>query len=351
MGTKHLYMRFIFFTLVALFITGIGCKSKQSVDSKPTMHSNIPTFIHFMDSVDASKSIVKDSKDGFFEKISIADLQIQMKITKPGRKRDDLLAQYKQFLSTEVMNWTPKEKQALYILFDSIRLMCNALNPKLYPSNLALVKIRTNHYGPDVYYTRGNMIMVPENALNVEDFNTLKPVMIHELFHVVSRYQDRLRDSLYGLIGFHPKKFEPSICDDLKERILTNPDGTNLGYTINLGNGIEASTVIYSTSMTYNPKKPRFFEYLHFDLFEYKVKNGLATLECGNDFSSTLAPSSMPNFFNQIKDNTQYIIHPDEIMAENFKIALMTHSSKDREDFSKEGKELLEAVIDVIKRW
>ncbi|MEZ4912175.1 MAG: hypothetical protein R2774_15105 [Saprospiraceae bacterium] len=339
-----------FLIVISIFYT-FGCQSKQSVIPKSEVNAGIPSFIHFKDSLEASKAIVTDDMDGFFEKISISDMHLQMKITNSGKQRIQLLKEYKTFLSTEVLDWTFDEKQKLYLIFDSIRTLCNVINPKLYPEKLSLVKIRTNHYGPDVYYTRANMILVPENVLKTDDFTSLIPVMVHELFHVVSRFQPKLRDSLYALIGFHPNPFQPSLCEELKDRILTNPDGTNLGYTITLGDSIEASPVIFSTSKTYNPLKPRFFEYLHFDLFKYTTSGGSAFLECGKDASTTLQPQVMPDFFRQIKDNTQYIIHPDEIMAENFKMALLIRTEEDRKTFSPEGNLLLDQVMAVIRKW
>ena len=62
-----------------------------------------------------------------------------------------------------------------------------------------------------------------------------------------------------------------------------------------------------------------------------------------------IVDDAMPSFFDQIKYNTQYIIHPDEILADNFMILAM--SKKDPasiNDLDEAGKELLRKIENAL---
>ena len=58
---------------------------------------------------------------------------------------------------------------------------------------------------------------------------------------------------------------------------------------------------------------------------------------------------AMPSFFDQIKYNTQYIIHPDEVLADNFMIlALSKRDPSSLDDFDEAGKELLKKIENAL---
>ena len=88
--------------LVGLFllITLVGCKSKQHIPD-PLTEDNFPFEI--LDSVQASKAIVVDKKDGFFENITPLDMSIQMKFSLNGNEsRDALLEEVAVRKKTEI---------------------------------------------------------------------------------------------------------------------------------------------------------------------------------------------------------------------------------------------------------
>lgn len=66
--------------------------------------------------------------------------------------------------------------------------------------------------------------------------------------------------------------------------------------------------------------------------------------------NSTISQELMADFFRQIKDNTNYIIHPDEIMADNFMFAILSMESPDYlTRFSKEGNTLIEEIKTILR--
>ncbi|MEY3421126.1 MAG: hypothetical protein RIR48_1415, partial [Bacteroidota bacterium] len=66
--------------------------------------------------------------------------------------------------------------------------------------------------------------------------------------------------------------------------------------------------------------------------------------------NTTIPLKKTPIFFTKIKDNTQYIIHPDEIMADNFMLAVLAFSNNEFDRFSENGASLLFDLLRVLQR-
>jgi hypothetical protein len=57
----------------------------------------------------------------------------------------------------------------------------------------------------------------------------------------------------------------------------------------------------------------------------------------------------VPNFFEKITSNTDYIIHPDEIIADNFMYLMMREKKNGLiRSFSKDGTELLRNIKNIL---
>jgi hypothetical protein len=181
--------------------------------------------------------------------------------------------------------------------------------------------------------------------------------MFHELFHVYSRLNPGKRTELYQLIGFTSLGYDQlELPKKLSERVLHNPDGADFAQKISLkledGSTIQAVPIIYANEAGYNQAKKAFFAYLEFNLFEIKEgKKGKWTVQVARDgYSSTLNLRELPDFFRQIRNNTGYIIHPDEILADNFTFVMQKQTNPDRYlKFDEAGVELLNSVEKALR--
>ncbi|HPK09109.1 MAG TPA: hypothetical protein PK246_02140 [Saprospiraceae bacterium] len=338
------------FIIVGILIVTSFLSCKHS--PKMALIHEANSFASVLDSTAASIQIIDDIGDDFFENISALDMSIQMKNDEFLTDRNQCLVEYKKYLQTQTRSFTQKEKAYIESVLPMVETLISNINPELLiKSNIA--KISTNHYGNDVYYTRNNTIFIPENVLIKRDSNNLRNVLIHEMFHIISRNQPILKEKLYGLIGFKKCKNEAILPQILQEILLSNPDGPNMDYYITLKSPdtkteVNAMPLITTNTPNYESDKSGIFSYLTFDLFAYEVTtDSLYSTKTGK---TTIDPSYMQSFFNQIKDNTQYIIHPDEIMADNFLIACqMTEDSEMK--LSQEGKQLLDKVIFTLSQF
>ena len=353
MPSRRIILYFGSILIVLILIS--GCKSSRS-DVTILPKEEVSKSLVFLDKTAAENQILKDHTDGFFESLSTADMSIQLKKTQMPNSRSESLKLYQELLRSEMENFTLEEEKFMREVFDSTEYALNLLNSNLFPKHIELIKTNTNHYGPNVYYTREDAIILPKNIFIEPSVKAQMPIMLHEIFHILSRYNKDFRDQMYALIGFTSFEEELKLPKELQETVLTNPDGVRRDYAINLINesGEEqlALPLIVSTKERYLGSMPSFFTYLSFDLFPLsKMNDGGYTLGVNSDGRSMLSVEHNADFFKQIKDNTQYIIHPDEIMADNFMMAVIAYKNKSYEGFSEEGRQLLMKVIEILKNF
>jgi len=127
----------------------------------------------------------------------------------------------------------------------------------------------------------------------------------------------------------------------------------NMDYAVQLkgsdGEQKLAMPFLISNKPYYSSSIPTFFAYLKFDLYPLETLNNGSALLVSDLVGNTVLPPEMQNdYFAHIGDNTQYVIHPDEIMADNFMLALQTVADQDYSQYSTEGKELIESVLSVL---
>ena len=137
--------------------------------------------------------------------------------------------------------------------------------------------------------------------------------------------------------------------------MLTNPDGVNIGFAIKLeqenGPSTLAIPVLFSKKTQFESSTSDFFDYVDFGLYEVKPPlSRMMKVVSDKNGNSTISQELMADFFRQIKDNTNYIIHPDEIMADNFMFTILSLESPGYLDrFSSQGQALIKEIKDILK--
>jgi hypothetical protein len=238
-----------------------------------------------------------------------------------ARLKTDQLVTEREFLGhvgSSVLPWSESETNKL-------ARVCKAIGNKVVKWNVPLppkvLFIKTSgKEEADAAYTRQNAIVLPQSEVRSSQA-ALEKLVAHELFHVLSRSQPDLRKRLYGLIGFTPIN-AVDYPDELRERKITNPDGVQDGWLItvtNLGRPSPTIPILYATTDRYNPAKGgEFFQYLTFKLLAVTNVSGHWQPELAGGHPVLLEPTEAQGYVEQVGKNTHYIIHPDEILADNF---------------------------------
>jgi hypothetical protein len=224
----------------------------------------------------------------------------------------------------QVVAWSDGDRAKLEPIIASIAARFHGFNLPL-PPTILLIQTTGKEEG-DAAYCRRHAVILPRRYVGFAA-PQLERIVIHELFHVLSSHNESLRNSLYEIIGFRPCP-EITLPDSLADLKITNPDGPSLSHYIELDVGGQrrlAVPLLYSEER-FDPAQSRsFFGYLKFRLLVVQ-RNGdqwFVVEEAGQPIM--LDPAQTPSFDRQIGRNTKYILHPDEILADNF-VHLILHT-------------------------
>ncbi|MFK8006182.1 MAG: hypothetical protein AB8H03_07420 [Saprospiraceae bacterium] len=329
------------------------CKSQPQ--TTPLLQLSENHKVIFLDSLEAGAAITKDEKENFFSLVTPLDMSIQMKKNfEAATPRNEIVNEYKSFLKTDVLDFSKEEMEYVNEIFKEAYEMSNKVSTSIFPKEIKLIKTHANHYGQGAYYTRENCIIIPKDELDLRNKEGFMETMFHEISHIYTRYHPKKQIALYQLIGFSNigNMSNLLIKDELKSRILLNPDGVNFAYHIELneksGRPYYAIPIIKSNETKYIDSKNDFFEYIDFSLYKIGVQHGVQvkTDAAGN---STIDMDNVPDFFEKITTNTGYIIHPDEIIADNFMYIMMREKKNGLiRSFSDDGVELLKNIKKIL---
>lgn len=279
---------------------------------------------------------VLTNRDDFIKALSPFDRSARMKVD-----REVAEAEFLEFVGRAAKPWTPEETNRLTEVLQSLQRRLAPWNLQL-PSRLLLIKTSGTEEG-NANYTRSNAIVIVERELQ-SNSSGLEDLIAHELFHVMSRHDPELRKHLYRIVGFNPIN-EIALPENLRSRKITNPDGVRNGWMItvtNLGQAISAVPILYSSTDHYDAQKGgEFFNYLEFKLLA--VTNGAGgwqpMLLAGRP--QLIDPGEADGYLEQVGRNTDYIIHPDEILAVNFVLLINGKTNVTTSRILEEMKEVL----------
>lgn len=215
-----------------------------------------------------------------------------------------------ELLWTEILHWMPET---------SIRF-------KL-PAKIQLIQSSMQDEGGAMGYTRENCIVLKEKVFE-NDALSLRKLLLHELFHVISRYNPELRKDLYHILGF-------SICneielnDSLRNIQIANPDAPFKDSYIRLKHQEEIKEYMMFLYTNRPYEGGSFFEYATVGLLEVRGNNSSKHILRN---SSILPLYAFPDFLLQTGNNTDYMIDPEEIAAEHFVLAILQEYEVPRPD-------------------
>jgi hypothetical protein len=228
--------------------------------------------------------------------------------------------EYLNFVKENVLPWSQDEQSKIEAALSALRPKFERLNLP-FPKVIYMIKTTGKEEG-QAAYTRSNAIVFPESVLAYIP-EQIQKLICHELFHVLTRGNFKMRERLYNAIGFE-KCEEPDFPPLLKSRKITNPDAPLNDHCIQVqldGKAVWVVPVLFSTMEKYDVKRGgEFFNYLQFQfLIVTKNRNSDNAIPADAGKSPALLKvEQITGFFEQVGRNTGYIIHPEEILADNF---------------------------------
>jgi hypothetical protein len=226
-----------------------------------------------------------------------------------------------KFIREQVRDWSEEEKGRITHIIKSITVNIHKKGFNLqFPDTVFMIKTNAKEESGAAGYTRANYIVLKDNIMNIP-YNRLRKTVTHELFHVLSRNDSMLRRELYSTIGF-------TVCNEVKYPPelaafrMSNPDAPKNDAFIHLKAGeenVECMMILYADRPY---RDGSFFDYLNIGFLRVSGEDHNKQIVYEGDKAVVYKPDEVSGFFEQIGNNTNYIIHPEEILAENFVFAL-----------------------------
>ena len=235
---------------------------------------------------------------------------------------DATMEEYFAFAKEQVLDWTDKEMDILTRGMKDFEESFKSAGWKMPPLD-TIVFIRTTmlEENSTLAYTHGTQIYLGdfirqytpeayENGQLPDEFRTL---IAHEVFHCLTRCNPDFRARMYGLIHFTVEEREYPIPPSVWEYYISNPDVEHHNswatFVID-GKEINCFTA-FITTKHFEKKGDRFFGY------------GMTAL-VPIDGSDVFYPKDQAsNFYEVFGKNTEYVIDPEECMADNFSFAVV----------------------------
>jgi hypothetical protein len=285
----------------------------------------------FANAAEASSVLAK--RDAFVAAMSPFDRSARLQV---GREVPE--AEYLAFVSKETRDWSAADRDPLRPILDDFREKTAAWKVDL-PAEVLFLKTTGREEGRAAY-CRGAAVVLPENVLATGD--KLPDVVFHELFHVFSSHHPDLRRALYAAVGFEVCP-EVALPPAMARRKLTNPDAPRMDALVPLptaGAAGAATPVILGRSDLYDEKVGgAFFQQMDFRLLVLD-RSGAAPRPALQPDGTPRLITPGDDYLARIGGNTDYIIHPEEILADNF-VLLVNH----RQVPSPEILDKLDAVL------
>lgn len=260
--------------------------------------------------------------DEFVQSMTAVDRQLRM-----GTRTAPSEATYLQFVRQQVIPWKEEEAEritaAARLLGERLASPGSAFPPSLWPNEILLVQTTGREEG-GAAYCRGKKVVVLPHRLIDQPPDNLARLLCHELFHILSRQSSDRQERLYAILGFQRVDTVP-LPVDLATRKLTNPDAPQINCIVNLLQGETEQTycpVLLARKEAYDsPPTNGLFGELEFRLMRVRQSEEgwrAASHPRPDSASDLFAPEQLPDYKRRIGRNTGYVIHPEEVLADNF---------------------------------
>lgn len=302
--------------------------------------SSLRTAFSFA-SVEQGRAIVS-ARDEYVQRLSPLERALKARSESPVSE-----AEFLSLLSATVKPWSAADQSAVQSALASIAPTITQLG---LPLPHSVVLVRTSGHGEgNAPHTRESAIIITDSALKQP--HGLPALLAHELFHIASRKDRVWRDAMYATIGFVPIE-EIALPPELAARRITNPDAPRLDVAIRVETGDGPAWVtplLLSTVDRYDAARGG----------EFFAVMQLVWIEVGRGAKPQRGELANPprlhrtgdlrQFAEQVGRNTGYIIHPEEILADNF-AQLATGKSGPTPQVHERLREALKSNVPVSSR-
>lgn len=275
----------------------------------------------------------------YTESLSQNDLNFRMQRTAATR------AEWEAHAAAQTRDFTEAEMTAVEASFGELSAFCTQRGLHLPPSGEIVLIKTTMHEECDAgAYTHGTEIYLGETILSY--IASEEPAyhaygletLAHELFHCLTRNNPQFRAEMYAVLGFTVQDEDFAFAEPVRERIIQNPDVEhhNAWATFRIRGEDVPCAVVFTTTRPFEQPGDSFFDLR---------MTGLVPLD---GLSEIIPAEEAENFWEVFGRNTNYVIDPEETMADNFGFALVYGEDRpDGKDY--QSPAIIEAVLSLLR--
>ena len=251
----------------------------------------------------------------YYNNLNQMDLDWRMR--KSGTTREELV----DFAKSCVQEFTDKEKERIAdaIAYIEKRLRDMGATLPFPKDDIVFIKTSMEEEGGAGAYTHKTEIYIGESVLRHAKTEQLYSLLTHELFHCLTRNSPEFRRGMYKLIGFTVMDKDIAFGPDIQQKILNNPDVEHIDnyaeFTIKGKKHKCELMVLYTNSweeaVAEEGEGATFFHFNQSVLVPIDKPNKYYPIEEASDF------------WDVIGHNTEYVLAPEETLADNFSYAVM----------------------------
>jgi len=254
-------------------------------------------------------------EDDYTKKWSQFDIDSRMQ--KPNSSKEELFT----FITKQTREWSTENKNKIISILKRIDELILKHRIKIdLPDEIYFIKTTLAEEGGAQGYTRASYIVLKDELLSQTE-DQLISLIVHELFHVLTRNNANFRKKMYEIIGFQLMN-SLEYPDNLKALRITNPDAPQTDSYLRLkvnGKPKECMMILYSKK---DYTGGSFFEYLNVGFLSLTGETN-KNIEMIDGQPVIFSMDQVTGFYEQVGKNTKYIIHPEEILADNFMLAIL----------------------------
>ena len=251
--------------------------------------------------------------------------------------------EYMAFAKEQVLEWTDAEKDLITLVIHIIEDRFEDYGWKMPPmETIEFIKTTMLEEGEGIGgYTHGTQIYLGDfvgdyAAMDMPEGEALADfaeIVIHEVFHCMTRCNPDFRRGMYGIIHFTVEDKDYELPPSVWEYYINNPDVEHHNaHATFLIDGDEAECfTAFVTTKHFENQGEQFFD------------NGTTALVPVDGTDIWYPKDGASNFDEVFGLNTGYVIDPEECMADNFKYAVLYgESGPNGEGYA--NPEIIEAI-------
>ena len=278
----------------------------------PALAEEVTFNYRFADAGEAAELLL--SNRAYYERMNQNDLNFRV------QKLDATLEELEAFAAAQTLDFTDAEKAAIEGAMSDIEATCRERGYALPAvDGIVFAKTTMKEECDAGAYTHGAQIYLGQVAMEYalsedpENLEYFREIVAHELFHCLTRNHPDFRAAMYAILGFTVADADYDFAPAVRERIISNPDVEhhNACAAFDINGEMVDCAVVFTTAKPYQKPGDSFFD---------DMVTGLVPLD---DLGTMYTSDDAANFWEVFGGNTDYVIDPEEALADNFRYTIV----------------------------